>query len=62
MSAPKAFQQWKKQLQHLNITHEHGCPESGKGFPLSECSCDCYEKAIFTAGYKAKAGIGRIGE
>lgn len=55
MSAPKAFKQWR--LERKAIEHEPDCPYSAEPWPLSECPCDCYDKAIFTAGYMAAKGI-----
>lgn len=55
MSATKAFDQWKK---NFNVCrHEDGCVNKNLAYtPINECSCDCYEKAIFFAGYNAAKG------
>ena len=61
MSANKAFNQWNKKRSALTIDHEENCYYSMYGknsnVPIDECNCDCYDKAIFKAGYFAAKGI-----
>ena len=59
MSAPKAYDQWNKDGKHLSITHEAGCRYERKPYPINECSCACYERFVFTAGYMAAKGIAK---
>jgi hypothetical protein len=56
MSADKAFAQYQKKGPHL-IPHRPDCHCKGWQVPINECTCDCYEHAIFKAGYQAAKGI-----
>lgn len=64
MRVNKAFDQFMKDrcADGDNITeHETNCTYNTKWgrdptVPLNECNCDCYDKAIFRAGYLAGRG------
>lgn len=56
MSANKAFYKWHTNYD-LYIKHQSGCSYESWGAPINECRCDCYELAIFRAGYFAAKGI-----
>ena len=55
MTMVKAFAQWKKQGEV--VTHEEGCRCENWQAPVNECTCDCYEKAIFAAGFYMGRGV-----
>jgi len=63
MSANKAFKQWMK--QRFNDTtfkpfeHDSDCyyVDKESNVPLDEQNCDCYDKAVFRAGYFAAKGV-----
>lgn len=60
MSANKAYKQFKKQRDCGKVFVEHydDCTAPGRAMvPINECSCDCYEKRLFVAGYSAAHGI-----
>lgn len=62
MSANKAFKEWYKKLNNGQIEypeHDDDCPygKGVSGCPMNECPCDCYDKAIFKAGYRAAKGV-----
>lgn len=57
MTAPKAFEQWKKGDRKYTLRiHDDGCVYYNSRIPIDQCGCDCYEKAIFSAGYRAAKG------
>ena len=56
MSANKAFDQWVKQRHDVPMDHEKGCYYEMRAIPINECTCDCYDKAVFRAGYLAAKG------
>lgn len=63
MSANKAFKQWMKKRCNIGefdeFSHQDECPNDRyfPNVPLNESPCNCYELAIFRAGYNAAKGI-----
>lgn len=43
----------EKKKEGFVYHHQIGCPMHQNPTPINECSCDCYELALFKAGYKA---------
>lgn len=57
MTAEAAWQSYKKSDARFKGEHTPDCSYKGKFIPMNVCPCDCYEKYIFTMGYRLAKGL-----